>query len=109
MVSLAGAEAPGRLPVIALDGSSDRGLGWVLVKWFARRASRLGYHGTRTVGIRFRRRGKGKPLEVLYQLVPLARIPKRVRFYEDAAKVVQRRMVPNFKKSFERAVGTARR
>ena len=39
----------------------------------------------------------------------LARIPKRLRFYEDAAKVVQRRMVPNFKKSFERAVRTARR
>ena len=56
-----------------------------------------------------RPRGKGKSLEVLYQLVPLARIPKRLRFYEDAAKVVQRRMVPNFKKSFERAVRTARR
>ena len=41
---------------------------------------------------------------MLYQLVPLARIPKRLRFYEDAAKVVQRRMVPNFKKSFEMAV-----
>jgi len=54
-------------------------------------------------------RGKGKSLEVLYQLVPLARIPKRLRFYEDAAKVVQRRMVPNFKKSFERALRTARR
>ena len=39
----------------------------------------------------------------------LARIPNRHRFYEDAAKVVQRRMVPNFKKSFERAVRTARR
>jgi len=38
-----------------------------------------------------------------------ARIPKRLRFYADAAKVVQRRMVPNFKKSFERAVRTARR
>ena len=36
-------------------------------------------------------------------MVPLARIPKRQRFYEAAAKVVQRRMVPNFKKSFERA------
>jgi hypothetical protein len=36
-------------------------------------------------------RGKGKQLEVLYQLVPLARIPKRLRFYEDAIKVVQRR------------------
>ena len=81
----------------------------VLVKWFARRASRFGYHGTRTVGIGFRRRDKGKPLEVLYQLVPLARLPKRLRFYEDAAKVVQRRMVPNFRKSFERAVRTARR
>jgi hypothetical protein len=54
-------------------------------------------------------RGKGKQLEVLYQLVPLARIPKRLRFYEDAAKVVQRRMVPNFKKSFEQALKTARR
>ena len=81
----------------------------VLVEWFARQASRFGYHGTRTVGIGFRRCGKGKQLEVLYQLVPLARIPKRLRFYEDAAKVVQRRMVPNFKKSFERAVRTARR
>ena len=39
----------------------------------------------------------------------LARIPKRLRFYEDAAKVVQLRMVSNFKKSFERAVRTARR
>jgi len=56
-----------------------------------------------------RPRGKGKQIEVLYQLVPLARIPKRLRFYEDAAKVVQRRMVPNFKKSFERALRTARR
>ena len=90
MVSVAGAEAPWWLPVIALDGSSGRGLGWVLLKWFARRASRFGYHGTRTVGIRFRRRGKGKPLEVL------ARLTKRLRFYEDAAKVVQRRMLPNF-------------
>ena len=34
---------------------------------------------------------------------------ERLRFYEDAAKVVQRRMVPNFKKSFERALRTARR
>jgi len=39
--------------------------------------------------------------------MPLARIPKRLRFYEDAAKVVQRRLVPNFKKSFERAVRSA--
>jgi hypothetical protein len=39
----------------------------------------------------------------------LARIPKRLRFYEDAAKVVQRLMVPNFKKSFEKALKTARR
>ena len=42
-------------------------------------------------------------------MVPMARIPKRLRFYEDAAKVVQKRMVPNFKKSFERAVRTALR
>ena len=41
--------------------------------------------------------------------MPLARIPKRLRFYEDAAKVVQKRMVANFKRSFERAVRTARR
>ena len=39
----------------------------------------------------------------------LARKPKRLRFYEDAAKVVQRRMVPNFRKSFDRALRTARR
>jgi len=56
-----------------------------------------------------RPRGKGKQIEVLYQLVPLARIPKRLRFYEDAAKVLQRRMVPNFKKSFEKALRTAQR
>jgi len=37
----------------------------------------------------------------------LACIPKRLCFYEDAAKVVQRRTVPNFKKSFEKAVRTA--
>ena len=36
--------------------------------------------------------------------MPLSRVPKRLRFYEDAAKVVQRRMVPNFKKAFERTV-----
>jgi hypothetical protein len=35
---------------------------------------------------------------VLYQLVPQARIPKRLRFYEDAAKVVKRRMALNFRK-----------
>ena len=29
-------------------------------------------------------------------------------FYVEASKVVQRRMEPNFKKSFERAVRTAR-
>ena len=54
-------------------------------------------------------RNKGRQLEVLYQLVSLARIPKRLRFYEDTAKVVQRPMVPNFKNSFERALRTARR
>ena len=37
----------------------------------------------------------------------LARIPKRLHFYEDVAKVAQRRMVPNFSKSFERALRTA--
>lgn len=53
-------------------------------------------------------RGKDKSLEVLYQLVPLARIPKRFNFYEDAAKVVKRRMIPNFRKSFRNALRTAR-
>ena len=43
-----------------------------------------------------------------YLLVLLACIPKRLRFYEDATQVAQRRMVPNFKKSFERAVRTRR-
>ena len=66
-------------------------------------------HPVPTPDIVRRPRGKGKQLEALYQLVPLARISKRLRFYEDAAKVVQRRMVPNFRKSFERAVRTARR
>jgi len=54
-------------------------------------------------------RRKSASLKTPYQLVPMARIPRRLRFYEDEAKVVQRRMVPNFKKSFERAVRTARR
>jgi len=44
----------------------------------------------------------------LERCVALKDQPTRLRFYEDAAKVVQRRMVPNFKKSFERAVRTAR-
>jgi len=39
-------------------------LGRVLVKWFARRASRFGYQGTRIAAIGFRRRGKG-PSRVL--------------------------------------------
>jgi len=39
----------------------------------------------------------------------MVRILKWLRFYEEAAKVVQRRMVPNFKKLFERAVRTAQR
>ena len=34
----------------------------------------------------------------------LARIPKRLHFYEDMAKVAQRRMVPNFKGSFDRSM-----
>jgi len=42
--------------VITLDGSSGRGLDRVLLKWFARQASRFGYHGTWTVGIGFRGR-----------------------------------------------------
>jgi hypothetical protein len=50
--------------VVALDGTSGRGLGWVSLKWFARQASRFSYHGTRTVGIGFRHRGKG-PSQVL--------------------------------------------
>ncbi|MBI06489.1 MAG: hypothetical protein CMM54_05860 [Rhodospirillaceae bacterium] len=54
-------------------------------------------------------RGKDKKLEVLYQLVPLARIPKQLRFYEDSAKVVQRRLAPNFRKSFEKALRSAKR
>ena len=54
-------------------------------------------------------RGNRVPASAIREglLMPLARIPKRLRFYEDAAKVVQRRMVPNFKKSFERAVRSA--
>ena len=34
------------------------GLGRVLVKWFAHRASRFGYHGTRNERVGFRRRNK---------------------------------------------------
>ena len=47
------------------------------------------------MGIGFWRCGKGKQLEVLYQLVPLARISKRLRFYEDAAKVASMRRMVN--------------
>ena len=64
---------------------------------------------SRGVQILQKGRCKSASIKTFYQLVPMARIPKRLRFYEDAAKVVQRRMVPNFKKSFERAVRTARR
>jgi hypothetical protein len=39
----------------------------------------------------------------VYLFEPLARILKRLRFYEDMAKVVERRVVLSFKKSFERA------
>jgi len=56
-----------------------------------------------------RKTKKQRPLEGLYILEKQAKVPKQLRFYEDAAKVVQRRMVPNFKKSFERALRTARR
>jgi hypothetical protein len=75
--------------------------GWIKPNTFIRRTSSGGQ-------ILQKGRRKSAPLKTLYQLVPLAHIPKRLRFYEDAAKVVQRRMVPNFKKSFERAVRTAR-
>jgi len=44
---------------------------------------------------------------MLYLSVALVRIPKRVRFYEDSAKMVQSPVMPNFKKSFERAVRMA--
>jgi hypothetical protein len=73
---------------------------------FARQASRFGYQGTRTVGIGFRRRSKVAPQALVGAT---GAHTQRLRFYEDAAKVVQRRMVPNFKKSFERAVRTALR
>ncbi len=36
-------------------------------------------------------------------------VDELLRFYKDAAKVVQKRMVPNLKQSFKRAVQTARR
>ena len=123
--SVAAAEAARAASCDRLRRFLRSGLGPVLLKWFARQASRFGYHGTRTMGIGFRRRDKVAPRALVgaagagtFLLTsPPKKIftnfrdysAKRLRFYEDAAKVVQRRMVPNFKKSFERAVRTARR
>ena len=90
MVSVAGAEAPGAASCDRLRRFLRLGLG----PGFALMVC------SPSVGVRCRHG---------CLLVPMARIPKRLRFYEDAAKVVQQRMVPNFKKSFERAVRTARR
>jgi len=70
-----------RLPVIAWGGSSGWGLGRVFLRWFACRASRFGYHGTRTVGIGFRRRGKG-PSRVLIGAAGV---------YTEAAALLRRR------------------
>jgi len=56
-----------------------------------------------------RKTKKQRPLEGLYILEKQANVPKQLGFYEDAAKVVQRRLVPNFRQSFDRAMRTARR
>lgn len=49
------------------------------------------------------------PLKTLYQLVFLAGILKLLRLHKGAAKVMQNRMVLNFRKSFKKALWTARR
>jgi hypothetical protein len=57
-VSVAGCGSTGAVPCDRPRRFLRPGLGRVSLKRFARQASRFGYHGTRTVGIRFRRRGK---------------------------------------------------
>ena len=58
MVSLAGCGSTVVAPCDRLRRFLRPGLGPGLVKWFARQASRFGYHGTRGGGIGFRRRDK---------------------------------------------------
>jgi len=55
------------------------------------------------------RRNKKGRLEVLYILEPSANIKKSFRFYEDARTVVKKNMPTNFKKSWRRALATARK
>lgn len=56
-----------------------------------------------------RKTKKQYPLRAFYILEPRAKITKSLRFYEDAAKVVQRRLAPNFRQSFDKAMRTAKR
>tara|TARA_R110002110_G_scaffold294324_7_gene508325 strand:+ start:3570 stop:4181 length:612 start_codon:yes stop_codon:yes gene_type:complete len=56
-----------------------------------------------------RRRGKGGGLEFQYALVNSARIPRRLRFYEDAQRTIKQRFPRRFKVAFARAKLTARR
>lgn len=47
-------------------------------------------------------------LELLYSLIPSARIRKRFRFYEDAERVARARFPREFTRAFIRAIRTAR-
>ena len=53
-------------------------------------------------------RGAARKQQVLYLLEKVARIPKRFPFYEDAATTTRRKFDRNFKKSFVKALQTAR-
>lgn len=52
---------------------------------------------------------KRLPVKPLYVMEPRARLPKRLAFYEDGARVFVERVGFNFSREFDRAVGTAKR
>ena len=57
----------------------------------------------------FQRQGKGGgKLKLLFTLLGSARISKRFRFYEDAAKTAARSFPHNFRKALAKALASAR-
>ena len=55
-----------------------------------------------------RKTKKNRPIEVLYILEPIVRIPKRFPFYKQADLVVRSEIGPAFSKEFEKAMRTAK-
>lgn len=58
----------------------------------------------------WKRKGKSRlPISLEYAFVTQARIPKRLRFYEDAQRTIRRRFPRRFKAAFAKAKRTAKR